>query len=57
MQLQAMNLVYEATRERGKTIVVPSATADSMNPGGLGGLLAAAGMAGAQNWRARGRDE
>ena len=41
MQLRAMNLVYEATKERGMTIVIPSAMADSMNPSGLGGLLAA----------------
>lgn len=40
MQLRAMNLVYEATKERGMTIVIPSAMADSMNPGGL--LAAAA---------------
>ena len=43
MQLRAMNLVYEATKERGMTIVIPSAMADSMNPGGLAGLLSAAG--------------
>jgi regulator of protease activity HflC (stomatin/prohibitin superfamily) len=41
LQLRAMNLVYEATKERGMTIVIPSVMADSMNPGGLGGLLAA----------------
>jgi regulator of protease activity HflC (stomatin/prohibitin superfamily) len=45
MQLRAMNLVYEATKERGMTIVIPSGMADSMNPAGLGGLLAAAGSA------------
>jgi regulator of protease activity HflC (stomatin/prohibitin superfamily) len=43
LQLRAMNLVYEATKERGMTIVIPSALADSMSPAGLGGLLAAAG--------------
>ncbi len=42
LQLRAMNLVYEATKERGMTIVIPSAMADSMNPGGLGALLGAA---------------
>jgi regulator of protease activity HflC (stomatin/prohibitin superfamily) len=31
MQLRAMNLVYEATKERGMTIVIPSALADSLN--------------------------
>jgi regulator of protease activity HflC (stomatin/prohibitin superfamily) len=44
LQLRAMNLVYEATKERGMTIVIPSAMADSMNPTGLGGLLAATGV-------------
>jgi regulator of protease activity HflC (stomatin/prohibitin superfamily) len=47
MQLRAMNLVYEATKERAMAIVIPSAMADSMNPSGLGGLLAAAGTPGA----------
>ncbi|HET8996873.1 MAG TPA: slipin family protein [Acetobacteraceae bacterium] len=42
MQLRAMNLVYEATKERGMTIVVPSRLADSMDPSGMAGLLAAA---------------
>jgi regulator of protease activity HflC (stomatin/prohibitin superfamily) len=46
LQLRAMNLVYEATKERGMTIVIPSAMADSMNPVGLGGLLAATGVPG-----------
>jgi regulator of protease activity HflC (stomatin/prohibitin superfamily) len=45
MQLRAMNLVYEATKERGMTIVIPSGMADSMNPSGLGGLLAATATA------------
>jgi regulator of protease activity HflC (stomatin/prohibitin superfamily) len=45
MQLRAMNLVYEATKERGMTIVVPSGLADSMNVGGVAGLLAAARVA------------
>ena len=46
LQLRAMNLVYEATKERGMTIVITSAMADSMNPAGLGGLPAAAGVPG-----------
>jgi regulator of protease activity HflC (stomatin/prohibitin superfamily) len=41
LQLRAMNLVYEATKERGMTILIPSAIADSMNPASIGGLLAA----------------
>jgi regulator of protease activity HflC (stomatin/prohibitin superfamily) len=42
MQLRAMNLVYEATKERGMTIVIPSSLADSLNPGILAGLAGAA---------------
>ena len=45
LQLRAMNLVYEATKERGMTIVIPSALADSINPGNLRGLLAVSGAA------------
>ena len=41
MQLRAMNLIYEATKERGMTIVVPSGMADSMNVGALAGLAGA----------------
>ena len=41
MQLRAMNLIYEATKERGMTIVVPTAMAEAMNVGSLGGLVAA----------------
>ena len=45
MQLRAMNLVYEATKERGMTIVVPSAMADSLNPGGVNAVLGVAAAA------------
>lgn len=45
MQLRAMNLVYEATKERGMTIVVPSGLADSMNLGRVAGLLPVVGAA------------
>jgi len=40
LQLRAMNLVYEATKERGMTIVIPSRLADSMS--GLAGALTGA---------------
>ena len=49
LQLRAMNLVYEATKERGMTIVIPSAMADSLNPASLGGLLAAAASPGIES--------
>jgi len=43
LQLRAMNIVYETTKERGATILIPSAMVDSMNPGGVLGLAATAG--------------
>lgn len=33
LQLRAMNIVYETTKERGATILMPSAMVDAMNPG------------------------
>lgn len=41
LQLRAMNIIYETTKERGATILIPTAMVDSMNPGGI---LALAGM-------------
>ena len=41
LQLRAMNIIYETTKERGATILIPSAMIDSMNPGGV---LALAGL-------------
>jgi len=38
LQLRAMNIVYETTKERGVTILLPSAMVDCMNPGGLAAL-------------------
>ena len=32
MQLRAMNIIYETTKERGTTILIPSSMVDSMNP-------------------------
>lgn len=32
LQLRAMNIVYETTKERGATILMPTALVDSMNP-------------------------
>src|SRR5215472_10591128 len=40
LQLRAMNIIYETTKERGVTILMPSAMVDSMNPGGLMGIVA-----------------
>ena len=37
-----MNIIYETTKERGATILMPTAMVDSMNPGVVG-LAAASG--------------
>jgi regulator of protease activity HflC (stomatin/prohibitin superfamily) len=44
LQLRAMNIIFETTKERGATILIPSAMVDSMNPGGVMALTAAAGQ-------------
>ncbi|MFL5296968.1 MAG: SPFH domain-containing protein [Phenylobacterium sp.] len=42
LQLRAMNIIYETTKERGATILMPTAMVDAMNPGGVLGLVNAA---------------
>ena len=42
MQLRAMNIIYETTKERGATILIPTAMVDAMKPGGAMGIVAAA---------------
>jgi regulator of protease activity HflC (stomatin/prohibitin superfamily) len=42
LQLRAMNIIYETTKERGATILIPTSMVDAMNPGGILGLVAAA---------------
>jgi regulator of protease activity HflC (stomatin/prohibitin superfamily) len=42
LQLRAMNIIYETTKERGATILMPTSMVDAMNPGGLLGLVQAA---------------
>jgi hypothetical protein len=44
LQLRAMNIIYETTKERGSTILIPTAMVDTMNPASglvLAGLAAA----------------
>jgi regulator of protease activity HflC (stomatin/prohibitin superfamily) len=43
LQLRAMNIIYETTKERGATILIPTTMVDAMNPAGAVGLVAAAG--------------
>jgi regulator of protease activity HflC (stomatin/prohibitin superfamily) len=42
LQLRAMNIIYETTKERGATILIPTSMIDAMNPGGILGLVKAA---------------
>ena len=46
LQLRAMNIIYETTKERGATILIPTAMVDSMNPASAVGLVAATGALG-----------
>jgi hypothetical protein len=32
LQLRAMNIIYETTKERGATILMPTSMVDAMNP-------------------------
>ena len=41
LQLRAMNIIYETTKERGATILMPTAMVDAMNPATLLGAAAA----------------
>jgi regulator of protease activity HflC (stomatin/prohibitin superfamily) len=45
LHLRAMNMLYEAIKERGSMVIVPSSAVETM---GLGGSLAASSLAGAK---------
>ncbi len=45
LQLRAMNIIYETTKERGSTVLIPSAMVDSLNIAGVLGLTSATGPA------------
>jgi regulator of protease activity HflC (stomatin/prohibitin superfamily) len=44
LQLRAMNIIYETTKERGATILMPSSMVDSLNPSASTLGLALAGL-------------
>ncbi|HEY7844282.1 MAG TPA: slipin family protein [Bradyrhizobium sp.] len=46
LQLRAMNIIYETTKERGATILMPTAMVNSMNPASAVGIVAAASALG-----------
>ena len=45
LHLRAMNMLYEAIKERGAMVIVPSSVVETM---GLGGTLATAALGGAK---------
>jgi regulator of protease activity HflC (stomatin/prohibitin superfamily) len=45
LQLRAMNIIYETTKERGATILMPTAMVDAMNPAALASAIGAMGSA------------
>lgn len=48
LQLRAMNIIYETTKERGATILVPSMMVDSLNP--TNAVALASALAGQSGW-------
>jgi len=51
LQLRAMNIIYETTKERGTTILIPTSMVDSMNPASA--LVLAGQAAPAQDSRSK----
>ena len=43
LHLRAMNMLYEAIKEKGSMVIVPSSAVETM---GLGGMLATSSLAG-----------
>ncbi len=50
LHLRAMNMLYEAIKERGSMVIVPSSAVETM---GLGGTLATASLGGATTQEAK----
>ena len=42
LHLRAMNMLFEGLKERGAMVIVPSSAVDTMNLGGMGGMVALA---------------
>jgi len=42
LHLRAMNMLFEGLKDRGALVIVPSSAVDTMNLGGLGGMVALA---------------
>jgi regulator of protease activity HflC (stomatin/prohibitin superfamily) len=42
LHLRAMNMLFEGLKERGALVIVPSSAVDTMNLGGISGMVALA---------------
>jgi hypothetical protein len=42
LHLRAMNMLFEGLKEKGALVIVPSSAVDTMNLGGLSGLVSLA---------------
>jgi len=42
LHLRAMNMLFEGLKEKGAMVIVPSSAVDTMNLGGLSGMVALA---------------
>ena len=45
LHLRAMNMLYEAIKEKGSMVIVPSSAVETMGLGGMAGLTALGGGA------------
>jgi regulator of protease activity HflC (stomatin/prohibitin superfamily) len=48
LHLRAMNMLFEGLKEKGAMVIVPSSAVDTMNLGGLSGVVSLAGQQGIQ---------
>jgi len=48
LHLRAMNMLFEGLKEKGALVIVPSSAVETMNLGGLSGMVALSQQAGAQ---------
>ncbi len=49
MHLRAMNMLYEAIKEKGSMVIVPSSAVETMNLGGISGVAALGGARAGEN--------
>ena len=45
LHLRAMNMLFEGLKEKGAMVIVPSSAVDTMNLGGMSGMVALADQA------------